>query len=357
MNRLRVFLFLSVMALARNGLCAVATNPPGVDLNRIRADVETLVSFGSRVTGYAGNRRAANLIERRFRELGLEVMTQEFPIPMPMDEGATLQVTSDQSAGNSRQPAGSREPSTIPHQPLTIKLYPLWPNLVRTSQLPPEGITGRLIDAGDGELSRFNGKEVAGSIVLLDFNCGLRWLNAPMLGAAAVIFVEPDETTRGEAERKYLRVPVDVPRFYVKKADAVNLRLMANLRDNHPTVTLRCTMPWREVIGRNIIGFLPGTDATLRDEVITFTAYYDSISAVPSLAPGAEQACGVATLLEMARLFARQRPKRSVMFVATDAHAHALTGARKFFDLFGKETKRLPYQPEEPTGVVRKLLD
>jgi ABC-type antimicrobial peptide transport system permease subunit len=334
MNKLRVFLFLLVTVLVGNGLCAV----PNVDTNRIRADVETLVSFGSRVTGYAGNRKAADLITQRFRALGLEVMTQEFPVAVPMDEGAELKVN-----GSMGQWVNG-----------PIKLYPLWPNLVRTSQLAPEGITGTLIYAGDGELSRFNGKDVKGSIVLLDFNCGLRWLNAPMLGAAAVIFIEPEETTRGEAERKYLRVPVDVPRFYLKKSEGERLK---SLLRGETTVQLRCHMPWREVIGRNIIGFLPGTDSTLKEEVITFTAYYDSISAVPSIAPGAEQACGVATLLEMARLFARQRPKRSVLFVATDAHAHALTGARKFFDLFGKETKRLPYQPEKPAGFVRKLLD
>jgi hypothetical protein len=325
MNKLRVFLFLLVTVLVGNGLCAV----PNVDTNRIRADVETLVSFGSRVTGYPGNRQAADLIAKRFRELGLQVMTQEFPIAVPMDEGAALKINGEiGKLGNGE-----------------LKVFPLWPNLVRTSQLPPEGIAGKLIYAGDGELSRFNGKEVKGSIVLLDFNCGLRWLNAPMLGAAAVIFIEPDETTRGEAERKYLRVPVDVPRFYVKKSEGGRLK---SLLRGETTGQLRCHMPWREVIGRNIIGFLPGTDATLKEEVITFTAYYDSISAVPSLAPGAEQACGVATLLEMARWFKQHPPKRSVLFVATDAHAHALTGARKFFDLFGKE------KPEDRQRAIEK---
>ena len=315
MKKLCVFLFLSLIWQVGNGRCAVPNNLK-VDTNRIRTDVETFASFGSRVTGYPGNRQAAGLIEKRFRELGLKVTTQEFPVAVPMDEGATLSY---------RDGIGGLGGA---------KLYPLWPNLIRTSQLPPQGITGELIYAGDGELSRFNGKDVKGSILLLDFNCGLRWLNAPMLGAAAVIFIEPNETTRGEAERKYLRVPVDVPRFYVKQSEAERLKSSLQMG---VTAQLRCNMPWREVIGRNIVGFLPGTDSTLKDEVITFTAYYDSISAVPSIAPGAEQACGIATLLEMARLFAGQRPRRSVMFVATDAHAHALTGARKFFDLFGKE--------------------
>jgi len=71
---------------------------------------------------------------------------------------------------------------------------------------------------------------VIGSIVLLDFNCGSGWFNAPLLGAKAVLFIEPEElgakavlfiepeeTIRGEAEQKFLSMPVNIPRYWVPK--------------------------------------------------------------------------------------------------------------------------------------------
>ena len=46
-----------------------------------------------------------------------------------------------------------------------------------------------------------------GAVVLLDFNCTVKWINAAMLGANAVIFIEPEDTIRGEAEAKFLTIP------------------------------------------------------------------------------------------------------------------------------------------------------
>ncbi len=94
-------------------------------------------------------------------------------------------------------------------------VYPLWPNLVRTSQLPEKGQTYPLIDGGDGSLAEFNGKDVDGTAVLMQFSGGTSWLNAPRLGAKAVIFVEPDALERGEAEAKFLRIPINIPRFWI----------------------------------------------------------------------------------------------------------------------------------------------
>src|SRR5207248_8568529 len=104
-----------------------------------------------------------------------------------------------------------------------LKMYPLWPNLVRTSTLPVNGLTGKLIYVGDGKIGKFNGKDVDGSIVMVDFNCAAEWLNAPRLGAKAVIFVAPTTTMRGEAEAKFISIPIAIPRFYMQQKDAAPL--------------------------------------------------------------------------------------------------------------------------------------
>jgi hypothetical protein len=299
-----------------------------IEAENIRRAVHTLASFGSRVTGYPGERKAARWILNKFKEIGLKDVKGpvHFDVPVPVDEGAELQV----EAG---VPANPSQPSTLTHQ--LFKLYPLWPNLVRTSQTPPQGIEGKLIYAGKGSAAEYNGKDVQGSIVLLDYFCGTDWFNAPLLGAKAVIFIDPhpQPALRGEAEAKFLTTPIHLPRFYV---DAATGKALKEIAPSSPRVRLRCRMQWQERPASRITGVIPGKDPTLKDEWIILHGYFDSMSVVPSLSPGAEQACGMATLLEVARVLAKQRPARSILVVASSGHCQNLADARYFFDALKK---------------------
>ena len=179
-----------------------------------------------------------------------------------------------------------------------------------------------------------------GAIVLLDFNSSTRYINAAMLGGTAVIFIEPETTIRGEAENKFGTVPANIPRFWISKADGAALREMLETNtDVDVNVRVRGKMTWERGIGQNIRGFLEGGDPTLRDELVVLTAYYDSMSVVPAMAPGADPTCGIAVLMELARLFSQPeyRPGRSVLFVAVDAHFQGLAGMRAFMEGIGQD--------------------
>ncbi|MFA0762150.1 MAG: hypothetical protein HZLCBSQH_002269, partial [Candidatus Fervidibacterota bacterium] len=283
----------------------------GVSEARLQKTVITLASFGSRVVGYPGERLAAEFVRQQFLALGLDaVCEQPFEVVVPIDEGAVLEVPS----------IGKR-----------YRLYPLWPNLVRTSQTPPDGLRGHLIYAGTGRLEAFNGKKVQGSIALMEFESSTDWLNAIFLGGKAVIFIEPSDPTlpRGEAELKFLTTPIDIPRYWLPRKDALEL-LDQVQRVGQLEAVIRCRMPWKRVTARNIAGILWGVDPKRRNEVIIVQAYYDSMSVVPSLSPGAEQASGLAALLEVARLLKRYPPDRTIVFLATSAHCLALRGEASF---------------------------
>ncbi len=314
-------------AQARTDFVGLATE---VAEARLDQDLQAMVSQGSRVAGYPGNARAADYIIEQFQQLGIETLVQEFNLPAPLDEGAQLQV-GDKS----------------------YELACFWPNLVRTSQVPPEGISGELIYVGRGNLSDYNRKSVAGSIVLLDFNTAQNWLNAPLLGAAAVVFIEPAVTTRGEAEMKFLRVPVAVPRFYIAADDADEI--LAAIRQGEVAGRLRARQVWEDVVNRNIIGIIPGSDPELRNEAIIIEAHYDSISVVPKLSPGAENAVGICALLEMARLMAANPPRRSVILLATSGHFQALAGAREFVALWGREPRKERYRTKQLDELNKEL--
>lgn len=294
-----------------------------VDEGRIGEAVRSLSAYPSRMVGYPGCEQAAEYVREQFNSAGLkEVRTESFRVTVPVDEGSTLVVNGQE-----------------------FVIHSLWPNLVRSSHLPPDGLGVHLIDAGGGKLPDFDNKVVQGSAAMVDFNSGTEWLNAPRLGAKALLFVEPEATMRGEGEAKFSAIPVSMPRFWVPKETAAKLRAMLADIDkryadvppiDRPKLEARiyCKMPWEKTEGRNIVGIIPGSDPKLRDEWIVLHSYYDAISVVPALAPGAESACGIAAMLELARIYSMPEfaPKRSVMFVATSAHFQGLAGMREFIE-------------------------
>jgi hypothetical protein len=84
------------------------------------------------------------------------------------------------------------------------------------------------------------------------------------------------------------------------------------------SATLRATGVERLGLSRNVVGVLPGSDPSLKDEAVVLGAHVDHLGRVDGVVhPGADDnASGVAALLEIARSLASApvRPKRKVVF-------------------------------------------
>ncbi len=311
-KRLALLLALTVASCS---VAASAAPALTVDPANLREVVTVFANFGSRQPGTPGSRAAALAIESAFRRYGLsDIQRQGFRVPVPLTRDARLRV-------------GDRE----------YVLGSFAPNYVRLSSLPPDGLVGPLVYAGDGDLSAYRGTDLRGAIVLLDLDSGQRWLEAALLGAGAVVFVDRRGGDRGELRRKVLNVPLDMPRFYLDRAQFAALCASQRQPVGRPfriaQTGIAAQADWRVADGENILGLLPGSDPALSRECLLVSAYFDSASAVLEQAPGAEQATGIAVLLEMVRLLSRQRPARSVLFVAFDGHFQAMAGARALADV------------------------
>ncbi len=92
----------------------------------------------------------------------------------------------------------------------------------------------------------------------------------------------------------------------------------------------------RSFKSHNVIGKLEGSDPTLRDEYVIYTAHWDHLGRHPELQGdqifnGAiDNASGVASVIELAAAFTKLNPppKRSVLFMATTAEEAGLLGAK-----------------------------
>jgi len=279
-----------------------------LDMNRVRAHVRALSAMRSRVPGQPGCELAAQYVENALRRNGLNVLpSQTFKVTVPSDKGAWLQ-RSD----------GSR-----------ILLFCYWPNLVRTSTLPVGGLSFDLVYGRRGRLEDFDGRDVQGTAVLLDFDCGMDWLQAVNLGAKALLFIEPELASRQEAERKFVSVPLDIPRFWISREEGLSLKEELGMTGRVP-IRLKARMEWETVSTRNIVARIDppeDVDAAVRDQKLILSAYYDSISVVPAIAPGSSSSCSIAVLLEIARLLKRFPPHRTVLIVATSGHFTGMAGA------------------------------
>ncbi|MCY3023284.1 MAG: hypothetical protein NTW87_30265 [Planctomycetota bacterium] len=287
-----------------------------LDFQRLQRDLRALSQYPSRMTGTQGAADAAAYIRAELQAMGaLAVETQEFEVPVPRTTEAAL--VADTPQGSVR-----------------IPLHPLWPNLACTSQTAPEGLTGPLTGVGLGTEAELAGKQVAGALVVMDWATNLEWLSIPEFGAKAVVFRANDQGSGYTARNKFLSVAANIPRYYVAETDLPALDGLLS-RERPATATIRCQMSWEPARAVNILAQitkgesgegLGGPDVA----PVVFHAYYDSISVVPDLAPGAEQACGAATLLELGRFLAANPTRRPVYLLFTGGHGQALSGMVQF---------------------------
>lgn len=94
----------------------------------------------------------------------------------------------------------------------------------------------------------------------------------------------------------------------------------------------------RRLASDNVVALLPGSDPVLRGEYVILTAHLDHVGIKPTpeddddeIYNGAmDNASGVSSLLEVARLLRASPPKRSVIFIALTAEEKGLTGSDYF---------------------------
>lgn len=194
--------------------------------------------LGFRTAGTPEDLQTAQAVARRFRAAGLEGVALE-PVPVDAWRFRSARVTSA---------AGAMPASSFGGVPAT----------------PPGGVTGRLVDAGDGTLARLDRADVRAAVVLVDWRSkairpGIVALELARRGAAAMIvpaggawFRAPGALGAFDAQWPAGGPPMVV----ITAADAATLRRAAPAE---VTVGLQVEIA-RQVPGHNVVGYLPGDE-------------------------------------------------------------------------------------------------
>jgi len=297
--------------------------------------IEALSSIPSRLSGTEGGERAAEYVMGQFRALGVgEPQVQTFPVTVPVHARAELIAHNGAEAGGGTT---------------SYRIYPLFPNGVCPAALPEEGLDTRLVYAGYGRLADVKGKDLEGATVVVETGAREQWLYLIDLGAEAVVFVEKERPT--SALNNFLQTlsHQSVPRFWMTREDAAPL--LERVQKSDIQATMYSDARWEQRLAKNIWVDIPGVSEAEHnvDEVVVFESYYDSSSFAPSLAPGQEQACGIATLIELGKLFRDYRFEKTVRLLATAGHFQALGGIRHYvWEMVGKYDS--PMRDVSPQG-------
>ena len=382
-----------------------------VDPEKIRAHVKFLASdlLEGRGTGARGGDIAAEYIATQFALYGLSpagdngTFMQKVPmVGIATQEDTTFTLVPDKGGPmtlHSRTGFVAMDETTSPQSEVDAPI--VW--------------MGYGIDAPEFDWNDYKDADVKGKVLLMMvnqppsadpkfFNAGTltyygRWTykfeEAARKGAVGVILIHKTEMASygwnvvrnsWSGERAYLRndpapklkvaswIQLDVAR---KLAQACGMNLdemmIAAQKRGFKAVPLpaklKATMisKVRPFDANNVIARLPGSDPSLKEEAISYSAHYDHLGIVAGM-PGdniyngaQDNATGCGILLEIARVLAAapQQPKRSIYFAAVTAEEQGLRGS----EFLGKHppvpardvSLDLNYDDVPPLGVPEEV--
>jgi len=290
-------------------LCCFFLSFPSFAATDLQQTIRTLTGFADRAVGTSGNRNATEYIRNRLQAAHPEELGSiDFLLPVLKQDKAALYIKDN-----------------------VLSLSPLTYNAITPENLPMEGLTGPLIYVGHGELEDFNGKEVRGAIVLMEFNSMKNWLNAASLGASALIYINRDLSPRAAFVEKEELSPIQFPCFWVEDNQLSTLlpKDLAAINTARQIARITGQASWTTAPLSNLYALFPGTDPDLKDELIMVEAFFDSTSFIPGRSPGADEALSIAGLLSLADQLHESPFARPFLLLASNGHSQSQAGMRE----------------------------
>ncbi|MCP4673695.1 MAG: hypothetical protein GY857_20605, partial [Desulfobacula sp.] len=287
--------------------------------------IDQFSSAGNRSCGSKGAKLSAQFIQSYFKNLGFDnTGTQTFQSPVRAKTKTTIQI---EKTGE------------------IFDIDPFLSNTISPGTIDKKGLTGNIVYVGRGEIKDFNNKIIKDSIILMDLDSGGNWINALSLGAKAIIYVYTAVLDKFLFKDKLELSPLNFPRFIMseQKADRLfpGFQKTMTLQEK-PTgetrkntiATIKSDLKWINADVKNIYCMIPGSDKemadkNIKDELIIVEGFYDTSGYIPDKSPGADQACSIASLLDLANHLKNNPPKRSILLVATAGHGNSLAGMRE----------------------------
>ena len=123
-----------------------------------------------------------------------------------------------------------------------------------------------------------------------------------------------------------------IPHLYMKKSEVASITSFMETKKSVGKLNIEAKAPI-PVPGKNVAGVIMGTDPTLKNEWIVISAHYDHVGVKKNASPDSifngarDNAIGTVALLQAAKFFGKNPPKRSILFLAVTGEEKGLLGS------------------------------
>ena len=242
-----------------------------------------------------------------------------------------------------------------------VRIYAMHPTMFRPGNFTEKEFAAPLVYVGRGsndDLKRIDGVPLAGSLALMDFDCGTDWMRLLRFGVKGFVFIEPEIYERNDALAKVFGTEVAVPRFMAPRSAGARLKAHGKLGAGvHVSAE---PSRWVNKDLRDLWVLIPGSDPDLSREVAVLVAPLDSNCIVPEMAFGGQAGANLFCLQKILADFKRQPPARSVLLAAVNARVLADQGNKMLaWHLLASmaEVEKLRDSLTDDLRVQRVLLD
>lgn len=123
-----------------------------------------------------------------------------------------------------------------------------------------------------------------------------------------------------------------IPHLYMKRSEASSITSFMETKKTNASLKVEAKGP-AKVPAKNVAGIVAGSDAALKNEWIVLSAHYDHVGVKKNASPDSifngarDNGIGTVALLQAAKFFGENPPKRSILFLFVTGEEKGLLGS------------------------------
>jgi aminopeptidase YwaD len=254
----------------------------------------------ARITGFDGEKDSASYISKEFKDMGLSVDEQEFPVTAFKCDNAEIKINSPES-----KIVGSKA-------------------LTFSKETPKDGLTSEVVNGYMGTQTDLEKAKVKDKLVIIQRG-GDTFKNkterAAAMGAVGVMFFDPNSE---EPISATLVEPTKIPAVSISKADAEYISSTIITSEKGLKATIKVDSQCIDSKSKNIIATLKSKKKNAKTLIVG--AHYDGVDT-----PAAnDNASGISTIMESARILSKKNLDCNIKFIAFGAEEIGLVGSNYY---------------------------